>query len=423
MPKPTTPPRARTSHLLLFPVGTAADIDYIMQYTVSNPRNVHSLSLTTTADPKAVQSSNVEHSLQYAWVQTLLAEIATTSTRPLHAKLQDSPLWQKLLLCHKPLYALLQSVKIAAPANDDPQTAVTTPDDLRTMHKRIIGGLMLNDIVYYVASVDQHVQIQYSDYLESGRDSHTDVEEYTEPVEDIHDGDQVRAATQLEHDAHKRTWPLQFTRMTWPLRDLNVFTRISLPKRIHSPHGEHIVHPYHHTFASSSGMHSQEQSMFNFMRHLQERSDSARQCRDAAFDNDTAHTCEPAVTVPADILRQYQHMRHAPANMHKLFGGAVPSVSADPMSAKEPLVAWRWKMLMIQMNLLSALNGICNELKDQKYVPHHISTCDRACSEKTLLWQNFELKQHADNAVYCTRTVFPRKMANVLKMFATNPIR
>jgi len=216
-------------HLLLFPVGTAADIDYIMQYTVSNPRNVHSLSLKTTADPKAVQSSNVEHSLQYAWVQTLLAEIATTSTRPLHAKLQDSPLWQKLLLCHKPLYALLQSVKIAAPANDDPQNAVTTPDDLRTMHKRIIGGLMLNDIMYYVASVDHHVQIKYSDYLESDRDPHTDDAEYTEPVEDIHDGDQVRAATQLEHDSHKRTWPLQFTRMTWPLRDLNVFTRISLP--------------------------------------------------------------------------------------------------------------------------------------------------------------------------------------------------
>jgi len=43
-------------HLLLFPVGTAADIDYIMQYKVSNPRNVHSVSLKTTADPKAVQS-------------------------------------------------------------------------------------------------------------------------------------------------------------------------------------------------------------------------------------------------------------------------------------------------------------------------------------------------------------------------------
>ena len=164
------------------------------------------------------------------------------------------------------------------------------------------------------------------------------------------------------------------------------------------------MHPYHHTFASSSGMHSQKQSMFNFMRHLQERSDSARQCRDAAFDNDTAHTCEPAVTVPADILRRYQHMRHAPANMHMLFVGAVPSVSADPMSPKEPLVAWRWKMLMIQMNLLSALNGICNELKGQKYTPHHIIVCDRACSEQTLQCQNFELKPRVANAVGWTRT-------------------
>ena len=127
-------------HLLLFPVGTADNIDYIMWYTVSNLRNVHSLSLKTTAVPETVQSSNVEHSSQYAWVETLLAEIITTSTKPLHAKLQDSPLLQKLLLCHKQVYSLLHSVNITAPHDNDPVEAEVTPADVCTMQKRIIGG-------------------------------------------------------------------------------------------------------------------------------------------------------------------------------------------------------------------------------------------------------------------------------------------
>jgi len=167
-------------------------------------------------------------------------------------------------------------------------------------------------------------------------------------------------------------------------------------KRIHSPHGEHIVHPYHHTFASSSGMHSQEQSMFNFMRHLHERSDSDWQCRDTAYDNDTAYTCEPAVTVPADILRQYTHMQSAVTLAYHS--------PADPISPKEPFSAWRWKMLMIQMNLLSALNRICHELLGRQYEPHRITSCDMTGSEQKLEWQNFELKsQYHGDTVSCRR--------------------
>jgi len=61
----------------------------------------------------------------------------TTSRMPLHAQLRDSPLLQKLLLCHKQVYALLHSVKIAAPPNDEIHVVEVTAANVRAMQKHV----------------------------------------------------------------------------------------------------------------------------------------------------------------------------------------------------------------------------------------------------------------------------------------------
>jgi len=148
-----------------FPVGTAADIDFIMQYTLSNASAVHSMYLTPTPGLSPAQSDNVERMLTYAWLSKLLDKIISDARSDLHVKLCNSPLQRKLLLCHKKVYALLHLVAIQGPDTTARIQPVPSAADERMMHKRIIGSLMKETVMYYVDTVDRHVEVKYDQHL------------------------------------------------------------------------------------------------------------------------------------------------------------------------------------------------------------------------------------------------------------------
>jgi len=90
-----------------FPLGTAADLDYIMQYTASNAKNVYNIYMRPV-ELSVTQSANVGHSMEYAWVSDLLDSISNNLTNSLDLMLPNSPLARKLLLCHNEVYELLR---------------------------------------------------------------------------------------------------------------------------------------------------------------------------------------------------------------------------------------------------------------------------------------------------------------------------
>jgi len=100
-----------------FPLGTAADLDYIMQYTASNAKYVHSIYLQPV-ERIAVQSANIEHSPEYARVHELLESFNAQPSSVFDSMLRNSPLSRKLLLCHGKVFDLLHSVQIIAPADN-----------------------------------------------------------------------------------------------------------------------------------------------------------------------------------------------------------------------------------------------------------------------------------------------------------------
>jgi len=190
----------------------------------------------------------------------------------------------------------------------------------------------------------------------------------------------VREKNSNEHAAHVRILPLRFTRLTWPLRDLGVFTRISLPLEQPNAHGVHVTYPYAHSFASSTGMHSHEHGIYVFLHQLQQQADFDRERREEAFENELEYTRPQPISVPDDILGR----------------GNKALQIADRLTPRTALSAWRWKLLLIQTSLLSALNGICQELREIKYEPHYVDSVNfagleaKGTFEDSLICQNFE---------------------------------
>ena len=124
-----------------FPVCTSADLDYIMQYTISNAKNVHSIYLKPSKTP-VLQSANMTHSTEYAWVHDLLNSVSDAPSNDIDRMLPNSPLFRKFLLCHKTVYKLFHSIVIIAPLNDNPNPALITEADKRAVFQRIIRALM-----------------------------------------------------------------------------------------------------------------------------------------------------------------------------------------------------------------------------------------------------------------------------------------
>ena len=358
-----------------FPVGTSADLDYIMQYTISNAKNVHSIYLKPSKT-SVLQSANVTHSTEYAWMYDLLNSISQAPSNDLDSMLPKSPLLRKFLLCHKTVYKMFHSIVILAPANNNPHPAVITDADKRAVFQRIIRALMRKTVMYFIDVVDRHVEIDCLLRRDEHRNDNVDYDEIRNLRGLRADG----VTEESDRDLRNRLLhsQIKFTRLTWPLRDLNLFTRISLPQVKETPSGKTVTYPGNRSFCHTGDMHEEEKQCFDFMEALQERDAKNREMMEIAFDTDTvAHPC-PTTAVPQHMQTQYS------ALLEKQRAGisGLPSTvyqrrllrNCAASNSHMILMACRWKILLMKTTLLSALNGICQELSDIGTTPHQIAS-------------------------------------------------
>jgi len=379
-----------------FPLGTSADLDYIMQYTASNAKNVHSIYLQPVAR-KTAQSANIAHSTEYSFVWGLLESISNDPTSDLDRMLHNSPLSRKLLLCHSKVYELLNSIELAAPDENDAIADITLLDK-NNMHKRIVRGLMQDTTLYYVDAVDLHIEIPFSARKEEKR---ADSENRTANTN-------LRAMVGTEeesdedHARHMNNLQMQYTRLTWPLRDLNVFARISLPRLDNASGGESISFPGNFSFTTGE-MHADEKQMYDWLEAVQTRNVQRSQQLAASIDSNTDRRQLPQTSLPAEMQQQYLRLE---SKQHAVDPTLVHEAAS---SEKQILQAWRWKSLLIQTTLLSALNGICHELCNRGRVPHRITDFRKVGMEvvqDTLTLQNFVLslpKEYSKSPTYYVR--------------------
>ena len=393
-----------------FPLGTAADLDYIMQYTASNSKNVHSIYLQPAARP-ATQSANIAHSFQYAWVSDLLQSISEDPQSELDSMLRGSPLSRKLLLCHSKVYELLHSVRIVAPANSQPAVDPITDSDTQRMHQRIIRGLMLDKSLHYVLAVDRHIEVSYTARKEEHRG---DVANLVADNRDLRAllADEATLESDEQHSQRMLDSQMQFTRLTWPLRDLNVYARISLPRLDTAAGGDSISFPGNFSFAHSE-MHAHEKQMYDWLDAAQ-TSHTRRSVNVAeSLESDTAIESIPLVPLPAEMVSQC----HSLQSRQRAVSAQVPSVVSTATASEGGILqAWRWKSLLLQTTLLSALNGICHELSTEGRVPHCISEhtpVGMEASKQPLILQDFQLAEPRVTAatpryIVCARRFVPR---------------
>jgi hypothetical protein len=367
-----------------FPVGTSADLDYIMQYTISNAKNVHSIYLKPSKTP-VLQSANVTHSTEYAWMYDLLNSISEAPSNDLDSMLPKSPLFRKFLLCHKTVYKMFHSIVILAPVNNDRHPQVITDADKRAVFQRIIRALMRQTVMYFIDVVDRHVEIDF----QLRRDEHrNDVVNYDE-IQNLRGLQADGVGEESDRNLRNRLLhgQIKFTRLTWPLRDLNLFTRISLPIVIDTPSGKTVTYPGNRSFCHTGDMHEEERQCFDFIEALQERDAKNRVMMEIAFDTDTVAPSCPTTAVPQHMQTQYS------ALLEKQRAG-VSQLSSTPYqrgllrnfaasNSHTILMACRWKIMLMKTTLLSALNGICLEFSDMGIRPHHISSYTKSGPESS----------------------------------------
>jgi hypothetical protein len=123
----------------------------------------------------------------------------------------------------------------------------------------------------------------------------------------------------------------------------------------------------------------------------------------ASIDSNTDRRQLPLAVLPADMQRQYLLLE---SKQHAVDTRLVKRAAS---SEKQILQAWRWKSLLIQTTLLSALNGICHELSNEGRVPHCIAAFRKVGMEvdrDTLTLQNFILdipNAWSNTPTYCVR--------------------
>jgi len=336
-----------------FPLGTAADLDYIMQYTASNAKNVHSIYLKPAPRP-ATQSANVGRSRAYVWVSDLLDAIASTPSSELDAMLPLSPLARKLLLCHEKVFALLMSVRVVMPQNDLPPVT-PVENDIRDMQKRILRGLMQDKTVYFVGAVNRHVEVSYAARKEDARGDQSNA--LAKISLRAYGFDSENEMDDAEHDELLKTAQISFTRLTWPLRDLNVYTRISVPHVNTDGDGfQSVSFPGNLSFAQGA-MHPHETQIFDWLEAEQTRLSKRHQHAMDSLETGTA-----ALTLPRTLIPDEMQGRVLDSKQVAMLRLLQPASFLTAYTDNVVWSAWRWKSLLMQMTLLSALNGICDEL-------------------------------------------------------------
>ena len=205
-----------------------------------------------------------------------------------------------------------------------------------------------------------------------------------------------------DHERRMVNFQMQYTRLTWPLRDLNVFARISLPQLDIAPGGQSISFPGNFSFAAGE-MHADEKQMYDWLEAVQTRNVQRSQQLAASIDSNTHPRQLPLPVLPSEMQQQYLRLE---SRQHAV---QPPLVHEAASSENKTLQAWRWKSLLIQTTLLSALNGICHELCNKGRVPHRITVFRKVGMEvvqDTLTLQNFVLdlpKEYSKPPTYCVR--------------------
>ena len=244
-------------------------------------------------------------------------------------------------------------MRVRDPMNNLPVKPISKAD-LQLMHQRIVRGLMLDKTVHFVFPVNQYVEVSYSARLEERRGDSENLIADTD-IRLLNPGGSEE--NDQEHNERMSAFQMQFTRLTWPLRDLNVYTRISLPSVDMLNGCESISFPGNLSFAHSE-MHADEKVMYDWLEKVQTCQMQRRQQASDVFDADTATSPLPSISVPSQLLLQYRELEKLQCALCK----DANLTCYPPANDKAILHAWRWKSLLLRSTLLSALNGICEGL-------------------------------------------------------------
>jgi len=229
-------------------------------------------------------------------------------------------------------------------------------DETLKVHQCIIRGLMQDKTMYYVFVLNRYVEVSYAERCDEKRSASKNLSPKTPLRAFRHDGSEE---TDEEHQERIESTPIQFTRMTWPLRDLNVYTRISLPKVEKDGECESIAYPGNFWFAHSD-MDAHEKQMYDWLEKVQESQLLRRQNEAESLDKGTVLHTLPPIPVPPHMLSQCRELSDKQCAVRR---ECQPQLDVDTESCI--LQAWRWKGLLLQVTLLSALNGICHELQSK----------------------------------------------------------
>lgn len=368
----------------MFPVGTIADIDYIMKYTTHNTHHIHSLYFKVRNDASNVLPEVFEHSKEYLYMIAIMNDIVLNQTEVGDKYLKDSPLYFKFLLCAKPLYDLVHSLKFNINISNAPRPiqkdinlhtswlAETKSDWRRKAAMTILRTFTSGRLTYYI----------YEDYIDDMRtiagnyrsSSYKDLVALLQSEED-NDADSD-CAQEVQGS------PIL---LSWPLRDINVFRGCSKRRRErHAMTGiMYYDFPFHRKMHQDNSMHRDEMTMFRTLLQIKETQRANQIIRNTNYDTEGAiRSPVPPVVIPPVMTssvhdvetKRLEQQRKCPrwtefANAMRLVPAPAAWKPAQPEILSSSLateVAWRWKSVMIQTILLSALNGIVQLLMDNR---------------------------------------------------------
>jgi len=283
---------------------------------------------------------------------------------------------------------------------------VPTDHEKREMQKKIVCVLMHHTTLYYIDSVNRHSEFVYDENSEATRTQpklHVALRAHANAIGNLFEDD-------AEHATRIAAYPLQYTRLTWPLRDLNYYTRLGLPLSEAGLQGAHETFPHMWTLAHSGMLALEEQTLFDFLQYLQDQDVLHKTAREAQFEKGLQLTSFP-LAVPAAVVEMSSRgrVRHGELMAQCIAGPDLASYSTTHgekcSENKALLLAYRWKGMLIMTTLLSALNGICQEMKNTSTLPHHIHAFVVAGPESRpggvdLVLQNFTF---TDQVVVCQR--------------------
>ena len=286
----------------VFPVGTIADIDYIMKYTIHNTHHVHSLYFKVKNDTSKILQDAVEHGKEYIYMIGIINSIVLTPLNPGDTNLKDSPLYYKLLLCAKPLYDLVHSLIYNIDVNNLPRKIPVhlqagLIEVMRTEWRRkaaitIVMTFTKGQLLYYVYQ-------NYNDGIGMRLENCVDI---------FFTGHKTLLESEQDDDSNSDYaksilgYPIL---LSWPLRDIKVFRGCS--KRRRERHATsnimYYAFPYLNKLHQDSSMHRDEMTMFWTLVQIKETQRANRIIRNINYDTESVvRSLVPSVTLPPIMI-------------------------------------------------------------------------------------------------------------------------